>query len=61
MGALINAGAPLEVIEGVVRALKLRGVGLRVKKERRGAVWGTRVFVDVPRKSADRDCKTIKA
>lgn len=60
LAALLDAGAPIKDVEKALSALKLRGVKLIVRKEKRGAIQGCRVIVNVPQKSKERDWKTIK-
>ncbi|MDJ0765998.1 MAG: DUF111 family protein, partial [Myxococcota bacterium] len=47
LGALIDLGVPLGVIEAAVGALPLTGYRIRVEKEKRHQVVATRFFVDV--------------
>jgi len=60
LGALLDAGASLEGVKKVLASLRLRGVKLTARKERRGAIGGTRVIVEVPSKSRERDWKSIR-
>lgn len=58
LGALVDLGAPVERIEAAVAATGLTGWGLRVSREPRAGLLGTRVEVrtddDAPARSADR-------
>ena len=48
LGALVDAGLPLAVLEGVVAALGLEGVTLRARAVRKGAFAATKVDVLLP-------------
>jgi len=45
LGALVDAGLPLEALEAVLRPLGLEGVRLEAKRVRKGALAGTKVDV----------------
>jgi uncharacterized protein (TIGR00299 family) protein len=51
LGALLDLGLPLDVIESAVAALPLDGYRLRVEKEKRRSIMATRFFVDVEESS----------
>ncbi|PZC45825.1 MAG: hypothetical protein C1O27_002200 [Chloroflexi bacterium] len=48
LAALLDAGLPLPKLEEAIAALGLSGIGLKTWRDRRGAIAGTRVDVDVP-------------
>jgi hypothetical protein len=47
VGALLDAGLPLAVLERAVRSLGLPGVSIRAERVRRGGLIGTRFVVDL--------------
>ncbi|MBN2126474.1 MAG: nickel pincer cofactor biosynthesis protein LarC [Deltaproteobacteria bacterium] len=49
LGALIDAGLPFEVLEGALAALPLEGYRLRIRREEKSHLFGTRFLVDVDR------------
>jgi uncharacterized protein (TIGR00299 family) protein len=48
LGALVDAGLPLELLRSEIARLKLPGVDLKAEKVRRGELIGTRVQVITP-------------
>lgn len=47
LGALLDAGLPLEALQGELHQLSLKGFQLSAWKERRGALQGTRIRFDL--------------
>ena len=52
LGALLDLGVPLEILERELRKIPLTGYSLRAAKEVRGAIVGTRMLVEVKAQSA---------
>ncbi|MEE9221226.1 MAG: nickel insertion protein, partial [candidate division NC10 bacterium] len=48
LGALVDAGLPLEALRSEIAKLKLTGVDLKAEKVKRGGFVGTRVQVITP-------------
>jgi pyridinium-3,5-bisthiocarboxylic acid mononucleotide nickel chelatase len=61
LGALVDAGAPLESIEEAVVQLGLDGVRITAEPARSGAVRGTRVRVETVDEQPSRDWREIRA
>jgi uncharacterized protein (TIGR00299 family) protein len=62
LGALINAGAPLESLLGELKKLPLDGYSLQVRNEWRGSLAGTRVLIEAgeqPHRSYSDICALI--
>jgi hypothetical protein len=51
LGALLDVGVPLDLLEAEVRKLPLEGFRIRVTREARHGIHGTRVVVEAPHAS----------
>ena len=47
LGALVDAGVPLDELDGALQSLRVGGYSLSARSERRGGVSGTLVLVDL--------------
>ena len=61
LGALIDAGLPLETLQGELAKLKLPGFAVRAEKVVKNGFAGTRVFVDTVPEHAHRGLSDIVA
>ncbi len=60
LGALVDAGVPLEVLQDAVSALPVEPVRLRVEQVQRGGLGATRVHVDCPATDAVRSWRDLR-
>jgi pyridinium-3,5-bisthiocarboxylic acid mononucleotide nickel chelatase len=61
LGALVDAGAPLDSIQASLDRLALEGLRLTAESAGSGAIQGTRVRVDAPEQSQSRDWRAIRS
>ncbi|MCU1693723.1 MAG: uncharacterized protein JWM64_2814, partial [Frankiales bacterium] len=61
LGALVDAGVPLQVLQDAVAALPVEPVRLRVAQVQRGGLGATRVHVDCPATDAVRSWRDVRA
>jgi uncharacterized protein (TIGR00299 family) protein len=61
LGALIDAGVPVNAIESAVARLGIEGVSVTTEPTRSGAVQGTRVHVQSREDQPPRDWRSIRA
>jgi len=59
LGALLDAGVPIEVLRKELRKIPVAGYSIRTEKEHRGAIAGTRVHIEVD-PQPDRSFEDIK-
>lgn len=59
LGALLDAGVPIEVLRKELRKIPVAGYSIRTEKELRGAIAGTRVHIEVD-PQPDRSFEDIK-
>ncbi|HEY3262656.1 MAG TPA: nickel pincer cofactor biosynthesis protein LarC [Pseudonocardiaceae bacterium] len=60
LGALVDAGAPLESIQRAVDGLGVGQVALSVEPVMRQGLRATRITIDLPRRTAPRTWRTIR-
>ena len=60
LGALIDAGADLHMLESELGKLKISGFTLKAEKTTRGGLSGTRFFVNQDRSHAERHLRDIE-
>jgi uncharacterized protein (TIGR00299 family) protein len=61
LGAFIDLGVELAVIEEGLKGLALDGYRLKTMREKRSAIEGTRLIVEVPGSAPERDYADIRA
>lgn len=61
LGALVDAGAPLDALQASLDWLHIEDLRLIAEPASSGAIQGTRVRVDAPEQSRSRDWRAIRA
>jgi uncharacterized protein (TIGR00299 family) protein len=61
LGALVDAGVPIEVMQQAVNRLGVESIALRTEQVTRGGLGATRVHVDVPESSTSRAWADVRA
>jgi uncharacterized protein (TIGR00299 family) protein len=60
LGALVDAGVPLDVMQRAVSALGVESIALRAEQVTRGGLGATRVHVDAPESSTTRTWADVR-